>query len=204
MTRGSSAGFSFAVPMRSPDPVSGVSDVLFVCHGNQCRSPFAAAIATRLGGDGALRFHSGGLLPGGKSMPKIGRSTGVRFGFDFEGHRSRELDLHDLAGFDLILTATRTQAREVLAEAPEVWPRLFTIKQFARWISDHPRPPRAALGSWLDSAASGRSRSTMLGESAEDDLSDPLLLPQPAWLLMVDELTRDLKIVVRELERRAE
>ena len=102
-------------------------------------------------------------------MPSLGRNVAPEFGLDFDAHRSRELDLHDLSGFDLILTMARAQARELVAADADAWPRIFTLKQFARWIGDNPRPPRVALGPWLDAAAGGRPRATILGASDADD-----------------------------------
>ncbi|MFB8387040.1 low molecular weight phosphatase family protein [Microbacterium sp. NPDC055910] len=189
----------FAAPVRSPEAIAGQSEILFVCHGNQCRSPYAAAIAERLGGGRSLRFHSAGLIEGGRSMPTVGRALAARIGYDFTQHRSRELDAHDMAGFDLVLTAAREQAREVIAENPDAWPRVFTIKQFARWIQENPRPPRAALGSWLDAAAADRPRTELVGADPADDVADPLLLPERAWTTMVDELTRDLTTIIEGL-----
>jgi protein-tyrosine-phosphatase len=176
-------------PVRSPDPQPGVSDVLFVCQANQCRSPYAEAIARRLGGTRPIRFTSGGLMRGGHPMPPAGRLVGEEIGLDFSSHRSREIDLGDLGGFDLILTMARSQARALVEADPAVWPRVFTLKQFARWIPEHARPRRAILGSWLDAAASDRPRDSIVGDSDADDVADPLRSPPRAWRAMAKSLT---------------
>ncbi|MET0296161.1 MAG: hypothetical protein ABWY03_01470 [Microbacterium sp.] len=196
---GGSHGYSF--PVRTPDPIRGVEQILIVCHANQCRSPYAEAIAERIAGDAPLRFTSGGLIRGGRPMPETGRLLAPSYGLDFDAHRSREIDLHDFGGFDLILTMAREQARELVAADPDAWPRIFTLKQFSRWIVDNPRPPRAALGSWLDAAAAGRPRTSLIGRSDDDDVADPLRLPVEAWRHMVAELTENLTTVVAGLER---
>lgn len=194
---GGSSGYS--LPVRSPDPVPGVSQVLLVCHANQCRSPYAEAIARRIAGAAPLRFTSGGLMGGGRPMPETGRLLAPSYGLDFSAHRSREVDPHDFGGFDLVLTMAREQARELVTADPDAWPRIFTVKQFARWLRDHPRPRRAVLGSWLDAAAADRPRASVAGSSPADDVEDPLLLPVDAWRGMVAELTDELTEIVEGL-----
>lgn len=190
----SSRGYSF--PVRSPDHEPGIAQVLMVCHANQCRSPYAEAMARRIAGNAPIRFSSAGLIGGGRPMPEIGRTLAPAYGLDFTAHRSREIDFDDFGGFDLILTMARAQARELIAADPETWPRIFTLKQFARWVSDNPRPPGSVLGSWLDADAADRSRTTMLGQSDVDDVADPLRLPVEAWRAMVQDLTVNLRPVV--------
>nr|WP_274636845.1 hypothetical protein [Microbacterium bovistercoris] len=192
----------YSFPVRSPDREAGVTDILLLCHANQCRSPFAEAIARRLAAGRALRFWSAGLIPGGRPMPETGRLVGLEFGHDFNQHRSREIDWGDFHGFDVILTMARDQARELVAAESGVWPRIFTLKQFARWLEDHPRPPRSIVGSWLDATAADRPRTTLLGRDAGDDIPDPMGRPAGAWREMVDELTPLLTAVIDGLAPR--
>lgn len=183
---------SYTFPVRSPEPEPGVAQILFVCHANQCRSPYAEALARQMMESHALRFSSGGLISGGARMPETGRALATQFGLDFSQHRSREIDLDDFSGFDLILTMARDQARELVAADAEVWPRIFTLKQFSRWIQDHPRPRRSAVGSWLDTAAADRPRTSVLGASDDDDVADPIGKPAEAWQRMIADLTSAL------------
>ncbi|WP_127473795.1 low molecular weight phosphatase family protein [Microbacterium sulfonylureivorans] len=185
-------------PMRSPDPQPGVTHVLMVCQANRCRSPFAAAIAERLADD-SLEIHSGGLMAGGFPMPSAGIETGATLGIDFSSHRSRELDRADLDGFDLILTMARAQARELVADNPQLLGRIFTLKQFDRWIADHPKPRRMALGSWLDNVAQDRPRTDFLGDDENDDIADPINSPASGWVQMAREQTLLLGRIVAAL-----
>lgn len=194
MTRG-----GYSIPVRSPEPQAGVSDILFVCHANQCRSPYLEAIARSFAHDSRLRMASGGLIGGGHPMPQTGRQVGLEFGFDFSAHRSREIDLSDFGGFDLVLTAAREQARELVAADPHARPRIFTVKQFSRWVRQHPRPPRAVLGSWLDAAASGRPGDELVGRDERDDIADPLRQPAQAWREMVSDVTPHLQRIIDAL-----
>lgn len=195
-----SGNWALPIMVGSPDRIAGRAEVLFVCTGNQCRSPFAQAIATRFAADRPVRFHSAGLVPGGASMPETGQRVAESAGYSFRDHRSREADLDDLAGFDLILTAAREQAREVLAHDPDVWPRVFTIKQFARWAQEHPRPRRSMVSSWVDAVAADRPRESMLGQDPADDLADPIGAAAPAWIEMVEQLNADLSTIVEWLD----
>ena len=90
--------------------------VLFVCTGNTCRSPMAAAIAERdlaeaLGvpttGLAARGFHVGsaGILaaPGNPASPGA-REAARRTGQNLEGHTTRQITGPMVAQADLILT----------------------------------------------------------------------------------------------------
>lgn len=170
-----------------PDPDR--TSILFVCTANRCRSPYAAAIATALRPpDARLDIASAGFLASGMRMPDAGRALAAELGFDFDDHRSRRLDPRNLRGYDLILTATRAHSRDVVAADSTLWPRVFTVKQFARWVEEHPRPRRARLGPWIDVAARNRPRSEAVGASPDDDLADPVNKQISAWRKMAAEL----------------
>lgn len=188
-----------SLPVRSPDPEHGVTHLLFVCQANRCRSPYAAEI-TRLLADDSLDIHSGGLMAGGHPMPPAGVQTGTHLGIDFSAHRSRELDRSDLDGFDVILTMARAQSRELAADNPQLAHRIFTVKQFARWVDEHPLPDATTLRAWLDRAAHDRPRSDFLGDDENDDVADPIASPPSAWVAMVRDLTGPLSAIVTALD----
>lgn len=129
-------------------------------------------------------------------MPEAGRRVAGEVGLDFSKHVSREVDLHDFGQFDVILTMAREQARELVAADPDARPRIFTLKQFARWIGANPRPDDSAVGPWLDAVAADRPAADLLGDDGADDVADPLRLPPDAWRRMIRELAANLKIVV--------
>ena len=72
----------------------GVEEILFVCHGNICRSPFAERLFTRLvGEDDHFGVASSGFYPEtGRRSPPEAIAAARRRGVDLEGHRSRHLD----------------------------------------------------------------------------------------------------------------
>ena len=166
-----------------------VTHVLFVCTANECRSPFAAAIAGRLADGLPIRFDSAGVDARRRPVGRAGLEHARESGFDLTGHVSVQVRPDQLAEYDLVLALSREHARELLSLEPTIRPRLFTIKQFARWIDENPRPRRAALGPWLDLVAAERPRTELLGASRDDDVADPVDRPIGDWRRMSAELT---------------
>lgn len=130
-------------------------------------------------------------------MPRTGQKVGRKLGMDFADHRSREFDPSDAAWADVILTMARDQARDVIAEADALWPRVFTVVQFARWLDQHPYPGDAPLGEWIASTARDRARTDLIGVHPEDEIRDPVDRPAAAWRAMVAELTPALETIAR-------
>ena len=63
--------------------------VLFVCHGNICRSPFAEALLRASVGDGQIDIRSAGLmsLPA-RGTPELGLRASAAHRIDLSAHRS--------------------------------------------------------------------------------------------------------------------
>ncbi len=103
---------------------------LFVCTGNTCRSPMAAALARKLLADrlgcetGELRGRgvevvSAGLFAagGGRATPEAVRVAGAR-GADLSRHHSRLLTVELINSADLIFCMTALHAAEAVRLAP--------------------------------------------------------------------------------------
>ena len=77
--------------------------LLFVCIGNTCRSPLAAAVASALLG-ACVHAASAGITETGR--PAASDAVAVlqeRFGIDLSMHRSRHLDEVTLTVFDVLI-----------------------------------------------------------------------------------------------------
>ena len=90
------------------DRDDGVFRVLFVCSGNTCRSPLAAALAARQVESGApsrrIQVSSAGTgaWPGAPASDGSARAA-QRHGLDLSGHRASPLDGEAVRHADLIL-----------------------------------------------------------------------------------------------------
>jgi protein-tyrosine-phosphatase len=177
------------------------TSVLFICTANQCRSPFAEAIAGRYAESRRFEIGSAGLIHGGRPVPPNGLLVSAELGLDLADHLSRQADVHGLRDWDVILTMTREHVRELVAADATLWPRVFTIKQFRRWIEENSPPPGTGLGGWIDSAAAERSRFDIVGTSPHDDIDDPLRSPPEAWRAMAGVMDEELAAVFSRLSR---
>jgi protein-tyrosine-phosphatase len=77
--------------------------LLFVCIGNTCRSPLAAAVASALLGS-RVHAESAGITETGR--PAASEAIAVlqeRFGIDLLTHRSRHIDEVTLDQFDVLI-----------------------------------------------------------------------------------------------------
>src|SRR5882672_7129834 len=71
---------------RRPPP----QGVLVVCHGNICRSPYAAARLRRLLGSGT-QVTSAGFVGPGRACPDVAIEVAAARGLDLSGHQSQLL-----------------------------------------------------------------------------------------------------------------
>ena len=92
------------------------SSVLIVCHGNICRSPYAAAVLRRAASrDGAkpLRVDSAGFIGPGRRAPSNARAVARERGVDLDGHRSKLVTPEIVTAADLIIVMDRGQRRAI-------------------------------------------------------------------------------------------
>ena len=92
--------------------------ILFVCHGNICRSPFAAAAfssACSAQLSGRMTVASAGFIGPDRSPPSKALAAGSRFGVDISRHRSTRITSERLQAADLIVVMSAEQARGIRA-----------------------------------------------------------------------------------------
>ena len=111
--------------------------VVFVCTGNTCRSPMAAALFERYVREEPglaacdVQVASAGLhaAAGAPAAPEAVRALRA-VGLSLEGHRARPFD-DELAACDVILAMTERQKAEIILRYPQAAANVFTLKEYA-------------------------------------------------------------------------
>lgn len=172
--------------------------LLLVCTANRCRSPIAEAFMRQyLPASATVDVASGGLIPGGEPMPPMGVEIMRGFGLDLSAHRSTQVTAGDLTNADLILTMTRSHARSLVAQAPDVWPRCYPLKRFVREAATAAIEP--SLQKMLDELGKGRSVDAILGSSSSDEVPDPMRRKATTWMAVVEDLRAQTEQLTRLL-----
>jgi protein-tyrosine phosphatase len=129
---------------------SAIGKVLFVCVGNICRSPMAAALLAHrfsIGGGGAASVESAGVaaLVGRPADPLAVDLLRER-GIDLSAHRARQLTPEVAAAFELILVMEAEHQRAVERIFPPARGRVHRLGRFGDFdVPDPYRKPRAAF-----------------------------------------------------------
>jgi len=113
--------------------------ILFVCEGNVCRSPLAAALllATKPAPGTDLRIESAGIAAlVGEPADAQTISIGKRLGADLSEHVARQVTIEDLREADLILAATREIRSRIVQLHPPAIRYTFTIRQAGRVLAN--------------------------------------------------------------------
>jgi protein-tyrosine-phosphatase/predicted ATP-grasp superfamily ATP-dependent carboligase len=105
---------------RARQALTAAHDVLFVCKGNICRSPFAEAyLRQRLNGR-SVHVHSAGYHPKrNRPCPEAAIAAARELATDLSAHRSRILDADMVRAADAIFTFDQENYATVLARHPE-------------------------------------------------------------------------------------
>jgi low molecular weight protein-tyrosine phosphatase len=151
--------------------------LLFVCTGNLCRSPMAAAVARNVlaGRTENVNVVSAGLLRTGEPATDEAVTVMRRRGLDLSGHRSRRVGDALVPPPDLIVGMARQHARSVVDAVPALFPRTFTLRDLvARARSEGPRRPSEALDGYLARVGADRGFGALVGMSSAEDVADPI------------------------------
>ena len=108
------------------------TDVLFICTGNTCRSPMAAALFNSWAGSGGPFARSAGIAAaeGMAACDEAVQTMRDEFGIDISAHRTTRLTPEMLAGAGLIVVMTQAHRDWILAMAPEAAPRVHVITEY--------------------------------------------------------------------------
>jgi protein-tyrosine phosphatase len=151
----------------------------------------AAALLSRRLDDAGVKavVTSVGLLFDGKPATDHGQAVMATRGLDTSGHRSRKLRSDIVVGADLLLGMARSHVREAVALVPDVWTRSFTLKEIVRRGEERGgRAPDEPLADWLARLHAGRRLPDLLGDSADDDVADPIGGPLKSYERTAAEL----------------
>jgi protein-tyrosine phosphatase len=84
-----------------------------VCHGNICRSPYAAIALKRTPHGKALQITSAGFIGPGRPSPEPAQAAAKEFAIDLSSHRSQILTQDLLNAHDLVVVMEPAQAAMV-------------------------------------------------------------------------------------------
>lgn len=120
--------------------------VLFVCTGNQFRSPIAAAaFQKRLNDAGSAAGWSvssaGTWTAAGQPPHPAALQAATSCGLSLEGHTARLIEASTLSQSDLILVMEKGQKEAILSEFPNVGQRVFLLSEVVEGVAyDIPDP----------------------------------------------------------------
>ena len=162
----------------------GAAGIVVLCTANVCRSPMAAALLVRrLAALGVtVPVRSAGMMRSGDPPHPEVISVMASYGIEIAAHRSRIVSAADLASASMVLAMARDNLRHAAITEPGAWPRAFTLKELVRRGEQiGPRPPGEPLSGWLSRVHAGRERTSLLGDSLDDDVADPAGGPLRAY-----------------------
>ena len=109
--------------------------VLFVCTGNSCRSPMAAALLKKTAQDKKLNIDvdSCGITAfSGMSASREAIDVLRHAGIDIFGHKSKPLNEELINWADLILVMEKIHKNRILRDWPEAGRKVFLLTEFAK------------------------------------------------------------------------
>jgi len=122
------------MPMSHPP-----SNILFVCIGNICRSPFAQGLFTKLVDQKehkGVRAESAGLLAlPGNSATFLAQKVAAEYGVDLTEHQAKLVSEKLVTGSDLILVMENSHKDALLTDFSMAANKVFLIRHFARFGS---------------------------------------------------------------------
>lgn len=165
-----------------------------VCTGNICRSPMAEALLQhKLAERGCrdIEVASAGTWAdlGRPATPEALRVLAER-GIPFDHHRSRPVEMQELADADLVIAMTSVHLRELKAMADEVGTKLLLMKEIVE----------VEVGEEELGEPSARLASLLQGKRPEPrralDVDDPMGLPVGAYQRAAGEIEKGVDRLV--------
>ena len=115
---------------------SQINNVLFVCTGNVCRSPFAEGLLRQILAEKGLEgitVDSAGLLAlPGNAATLLAQNVAAEFGVDLTDHLAKSVSKSLVAWCDLMLVMEKSHEESLLAAFPEAKGKVLLLRHFAR------------------------------------------------------------------------
>lgn len=116
-----------------------IKNILFVCTGNICRSPFAAGLLKKLvtqkGFEGIAADSAGLLALPGNSASHLAQRVAAEYGVDLSGHNAKSVSKDLMAWSDLVLVMEKSHEQALISAFPEAAGKLLLLRHFARYGS---------------------------------------------------------------------
>lgn len=148
--------------------------VVMVCFANTCRSPVAEALlGSFVSHDPTVTVASKGIAGGDGRTPLALDEVLLERGIALQSASGERLGDEPLDA-DLYLFMERALLREAVVAQPTLWPKSFTVREFARRAQLNP-PERTSetFAEWLAVLHASRSRHELMGDDPIDDVDDP-------------------------------
>ncbi|NLJ70806.1 MAG: low molecular weight protein arginine phosphatase [Clostridiaceae bacterium] len=139
--------------MRIEDNIQ--NHILFVCTGNTCRSPMAAAIFNYYAereNKSWFAISAGLAAESGLPVTPEAKEALALLGINLEDHRSRQLDEKMMKDAKIVLTMTATQRDLLHIYYPDIAEKIFTIYEFIGTEKDITDPYGGSLETYQETA----------------------------------------------------
>jgi len=172
---------------------------LFVCTGNTCRSPMAAALFFKIlreRGEKSNGFqvdsagiHAPDNAPASPEAVEVMRRVGI----DLSGHRTQRLKKEAVLAADLVVTMTRSHKEAVLALFPEAGGKVFTLRELAGKFFD------AEERINYDDPGKKTSKETKENKREQEDIADPYGRDLKTYEACAREIEECLQVMARTI-----
>lgn len=182
--------------------------ILFVCEGNICRSPVAAALLTKGLADAgvALTVASAGTraLIGSPADPTTS-AVAAQQGIGLSEHRARQLDRATAASATVLLAASRRIRSAAVAIHPPSVRYAFTLRQLGRILTETgfiapAVDPHERIAELVRHTTEHRGR-YLIADPAADDVIDPFGQPAETHVTAIGQIRPAVEVLARALGR---